>query len=350
MRFRRVTFQPILVVGAGFSGATVARILAEAGHPVTVIEQRSHVAGNAHDYTNHRGIRVHSYGPHIFHTSNTDVVDFLSRFTEWLPYRHKVRALLADGREVVLPPNRETAEILGADRIVDTLYRPYTRKMWGVEIEALDPHILNRVLIRDDMNEDYFPNDSFQAMPRDGYTALIHRMLDHPNITLHLDTPLTAALQEGRDHVFNSMPIDAYFDFRLGALPYRSIRFTTVDLPQPSVNSVPTLNFTHDGAHTRVTEWKKYPGHGENPHWTTLTFEEPCDYQDNNYERYYPVKDIGGQNRALYDRYAAMVPPDMTFIGRCGLYVYLDMHQAVSSAAAAARRFLAQREGTIAAE
>jgi UDP-galactopyranose mutase len=338
-----MTKKEILIVGAGFSGATVARLLADTGHKVLMIDRRDHVAGNAHDYINTLGIRVHSYGPHIFHTSNSDVVNFLSRFTDWTEYRHKVRARLADGREVVMPPNRETAEIIGKEHIIETLFRPYTRKMWGVEIDELDPSILQRVLVRDDLNDAYFPNDSFQAMPKDGYTALIEAMLDHPSITIQLKTEFTNDLENRFLHVFNSMPIDEYFDFHLGELPYRSIRFHTVDLPHPSLNSVPTVNFTHDGPHTRVTEWKKFPGHGVNPHWTTLTFEEPCDYRDNFRERFYPVKDIGGDNRALYKHYASMSPDHMTFIGRCGLYVYLDMHQAVSSALAIGRRFLGEK-------
>lgn len=330
----------ILVVGAGFSGATVARTLADAGYKIVVIDQRQHVAGNAHDFVNTLGIRVHSYGPHIFHTSSAAVVDFLSRFTDWIDYTHKVRARLADGREVVMPPNRETAEIVGEKKIVDVLFRPYTRKMWGVDIEDLDPSILRRVVVRDDLNDSYFPNDSFQAMPKHGYTALIDAMLDHPNILVQLQTGFTKDLEGQFSHVFNSMPIDEYFDFHLGELPYRSIRFHTLDLPHPGLHSVPTINFTHDGPHTRVTEWKKFPGHGDNTHWTTLTFEEPCDYRDNFRERFYPVKDLKGDNRALYERYASITPDQMTFIGRCGLYVYLDMHQAVSSARAIGRRFI----------
>ena len=242
-----------------------------------------------------------------------------------------------------MPPNRETAKIVGKEHIVETLFRPYTRKMWGVEIDELDSSILQRVLVRDDLTDAYFPNDSFQAMPKDGYTALIEAMLDHPSITVQLKTEFTNDQENRFLHVFNSMPIDEYFDFHLGELPYRSIRFHTVDLPHPGLNSVPTVNFTHDGPHTRVTEWKKFPGHGSNPHWTTLTFEEPCDYRDNFRERFYPVKDIGGDNRALYKRYASMSPDHMTFIGRCGLYVYLDMHQAVSSALAIGRRFLGDK-------
>ena len=331
----------ILIVGAGFSGSTVARILAEAGHRVLVIDRRPHPGGNAHDYTNHLGIRVHSYGPHIFHTSDQDVVAFLSRFTRWLPYRHRVRVLLADGRHVVMPPNRETARILGSERIIDTLYRPYSRKMWGMELEELDPGILRRVVAREDDNEDYFPADSFQALPADGYTALIDRMLDHPCIEVELGREFSRKMEPHFTHIFNSMPIDEYFGQCHGDLPYRSIRFQTHDLPCPRINPVATVNYSHAGPCTRVTEWKAFPGHGDHPTATTVTFETPCDYRDNGFERYYPVKDRSGQNRALYRRYAAMVPRGMTFIGRCGLYVYLDMHQAVASARAVALRHLA---------
>ena len=330
----------ILVVGAGLSGSTIARVLADGGFSVAVIDKRDHIAGNAYDFTSPEGIRIHKYGPHIFHTSNRRVVDFLSRFTTWLPYRHKVRALLEDGREVVIPPNLGTRDILGEDKIVDTLFRPYTRKMWGLELEDLDPGIIARVKIREDHSELYFPDDAYQFMPAEGYTKMVANMLDHPRIEVHLATKFEREMEADFDHVFNSMPIDEYFDFEFGELPYRSIRFHTITLPMPSVNSLPTINFTHDGPYTRVTEWKKYPGHGDSPYQTVLTFEEPCDYRDNGQERYYPVKDLAGTNRAIYDRYKQCVPDDMTFIGRCGLYVYLDMHQAVSSAEAAARRYL----------
>lgn len=332
--------QNILIVGAGLSGVTVARHLAEADYNVTVIDIRDHIAGNAFDYTSPEGIRIHRYGPHIFHTSNKAVFDWLSRFTEWLPYRHRVRALLADGREVVMPPNLETRDMVGEENLIDVLFRPYTRKMWGCEIEELDPSILSRVPVRDDLSDAYFPNDEFQFMPKDGYTALVERILDHPNITVQLSKPFEKSMENDFDHVFNSMPIDEYFEFSKGELPYRSIRFTTLTLPYPSINSVATVNFTHDGPHTRVTEWKKFPGHGDNLTQTVLTFEEPCDYRDNNHERYYPVKDRSGKNREIYEAYKALVPENVTFIGRCGMYVYLDMHQAISSAMAIARRHL----------
>jgi UDP-galactopyranose mutase len=330
----------ILVVGAGLSGATIARELAATGqYKVWVIDKRCHVAGNAYDYTNDYGIRVHEYGPHLFHTNNKAVFDYLSRFTEWVEYKHKVKAQLDDGRYVTLPVNKETKEIVGEENVLNIFFRPYTKKMWGVELDQLNPEIINRVPIRNDMNELYFPNDEYQFMPVNGYTKMVENMLDHPNIFVRLNTNYSKNLGEMFDHTFNSMPIDEYFDFMYGELPYRSIKFETVTLPNPNILPTVTVNFTHDGKHTRVTEWKKLPNHGDNRYYTTLTYEEPCDYRDNNRERFYPVKDGEGKNKELYEKYKLMTPSDMTFIGRCGLYAYLDLHQAVNSALAIVRKF-----------
>ena len=149
-------------------------------------------------------------------------------------------------------------------------------------------------------------------------------------------------MDTGYVHIFNSMAIDEYFDYCLGELPYRSIKFHTVTLPSPKVFPVAVVNFTHTAPFTRITEWKNLPNHGNNPCFTTLTYEEPCNYKDNYFERYYPVKDVGGTNRQLYLQYAELTPPNTTFIGRCGQYVYIDMHQAVASARATAKRFLSQ--------
>lgn len=333
----------ILVVGAGLSGSAVARSLADAGEVVDVIDRRAHVAGNAYDFVGEQGIRLHAYGPHLFHTSNREVVDFLSRFTDWLPYRHRVKAMLEDGRLVTLPVNAETARIVGPENIESTFYRPYTRKMWGVDPELLDQTVLARVRVRDDLNEDYFPDDAFQALPADGYTRMVERMLEHPGIRVRLSTPYASEMDARYDHVFNSMSIDEYFGFDLGMLPYRSIRFETHVLPVPRIFPVATVNFTHAEPYTRVTEWKNLPGHGDHPSHTVLTFETPCDFTENGFERHYPVKDRDRRNRELYRRYEARVPGQMTFIGRCGLYAYLDMHQAVSSALASARGFLGKR-------
>lgn len=332
----------VLIVGAGFSGAVIARELASAGHEVTIIDSRNHIAGNAYDYANEHGIKVHKYGPHIFHTSNARVFDYLSHFTEWTVYFHKVKAILSDGQYVTLPVNKKTAEIVGAENVIDTFIRPYTKKMWGKEIEELDPSILQRVPIRDDMNELYFPNDTIQVMPTHGYTKLIFNMLEHPNIKVKLDSPFKKSMMDEYDHVFNSQPIDEFFDYQFGELPYRSIKFHHVTLPSPKVLPEPCINFTHDGPYTRMTEWKNFPNHGVNNNFTTITYEEPCDYKENNMERYYPVKDLNGENRATYEKYAAIVPSNVTFIGRCGQYAYLDMHQAVSSALAISRKFLSK--------
>lgn len=333
----------ILVVGAGFSGATVARVLADAGRAVDVIDRRDHVAGNAHDFVGEYGIRIHAYGPHLFHTSNLEVVDFLSRFTGWLPYRHRVKAMLRDGRLVTLPVNAETAGIVGPENVEKIFYRPYTRKMWGVDPEMIDRDVLARVRVRDDLNEDYFPDDVFQALPYAGYTRLVERMLEHSSIRILLSTPYAPGMDARYDHVFNAMSIDEYFGFDLGVLPYRSIRFETLAIPVPRVFPVATVNFTHEERHTRVTEWKNLPGHGDHPSHSVLTFEAPCDFTENGFERHYPVRDRARANRELHRAYAARVPGHMTFIGRCGLYAYLDMHQAISSALALARAFLSGR-------
>jgi len=323
-----------LVVGAGFTGATIARELAEAGHKVIVIDKRDHVAGNAYDYMNSLDIRVHKYGPHLFHTKNEKVFTYLSRFCEWIEYRHKVKALLSDGRFVTLPVNAETQEIVGKENVIDIFYRPYTKKMWGMDIEELDPSILKRVPVRDDTNELYFPDDKYQALPAGGYTALISNMLDHDNIAVHLDTEFDKSMKSGMDHTFNAMPIDTYYEYAYGPLPYRSIRFHNKIIPMNRALPTATVNFTNDGPFTRVTEWRLLPGHGSNEISTMLTFEEPCHYTNNNYERYYPVKDVDGSNRAKYNQYKALADKeeDITFVGRCGQYVYIDMDQAVNSA------------------
>lgn len=329
----------ILVVGAGFAGATVARELALAGHFVRVIDKREHIAGNAYDFENSHGIRIHQYGPHIFHTSNSEIVAWLSQFTEWLPYKHRVKAMLHDGRLVTLPVNRVTASVVGQDKIVETFIRPYTEKMWGFKLEDLDPEILSRVAIRDDENELYFPDDQFQAMPKYGYTQLIANILDHPLITVELNKSFSREDELGYDHVFNSMPIDEYFEFEYGPLPYRSIKFHHVELPMPKIFPVAVVNFTHVEPYTRVTEWKNFPGNKDTA-YTVLTYEQPCSYLENDMERYYPVKDMNGSNRHLFKRYESLTASNMTFIGRCGLYAYLDMHQAVSTSLAIARRYL----------
>jgi UDP-galactopyranose mutase len=336
----------ILVVGAGFSGAIISRELAEAGISITLIDERDHIGGNAYDYTNEYGIRVHKYGPHLFHTSNKKVFEYISKYTEWVEYKHKVKAQLENGDFVTLPVNKETKNIVGEENIIDIFFRPYTKKMWGKELEELNPEIINRIPIRNDTNEYYFPDDEFQYMPKDGYTKIFEKILDHPNIKVLLNTAFKKSFVDKYAHVFNSMPIDEFYEYRFGELPYRSIKFHNISIPSPKLLPVTTVNFTHNGPFTRITEWKNIPSHGKNSSMTTLTFEEPCDYKENNMQRYYPVKDLNGENRKIYKKYAQFNKENdskITFIGRCGLYVYIDMHQAISSAIATARNFLKER-------
>ena len=335
----------ILVIGAGLSGATIARQLAEGGCEVEIVDSRNHVAGNAFDEIHPEvDIRYHKYGPHLFHTNNMKVVEFLSRFTEWLPYEHRVKALTPDGDYVTFPPNRKVCERYTHDELINIFFAPYTKKMWGMDMSKMDPSVIARVPIKPDSDEDRYFSDKFQAVPKGGYTAMVENMLDHENITVYLESTVSPDFfntNSAYDHVFNSAPIDAWFEFKHGTLPYRSIKFKHSVVNMPKALPATTVNFTHDGPPTRITEWKKLPGHEITRTFSTLlTSEEPCDYLDNSCERYYPVKDVDGKNRKIYEEYVKEVPVNMTFIGRCGQYVYIDMHQAVNQGLQISEKFL----------
>lgn len=334
------------VIGAGFSGATVARQLAEAGYRVRVYDKRHHVAGNAYD-TEHSisGIRHHVYGPHLFHTKNKRVWEYVQKFSEWIPYKHRVKALLSDGTHVTLPVNRETAKIVGKDNIVETFYRPYSEKMWGMKLEDIDASILDRVKIRDDDNEYYFPDDPYQALPVNGYTDLVSSMLDHENITVILQTEYSRSSPTYTDFKFVTAPIDVWFDSIFGALPYRSIKFQTYTVETSGeLYPAPVINFTDTGKFTRFTVWNKLPGHAPRySRGSLVTYEEPCSYEENDYERYYPVKDPSGKNRDTYKKYlehAKIHEPDSIFLGRCGSYQYLDMDMAINQALQKTAKFI----------
>ena len=378
-----------LVVGAGFAGAVVARELAEAGWKVTVVEQRDHIAGNAYDYVNEHGIRVHKYGPHLWHGNSEKAQEWASQFTEWVPYKHYVKALLPNGKAVPLPINRETIEEVFREEILqrygvndwsvedflalkrvdinpeyvfnsrehvelsvgkelcELFFAPYTKKMWGMDLSELPVSVAARIPTKTDYDPYYFPKDIYQFLPKDGYTAMFERIFDHENITVKLSISRQELVEKGDvdyDVVFTSEPIDTYYNCDMGELPWRSIRCHVYSVPVPKVLPSPVLNFTHDGPHTRVTEWKQLPGHGDNPYWTTLTVEEPCDYKDNNYERYYPVKTSHkiDPNRELYKKYRERAQKDgIHFLGRAGKYVYIDMQPCVNSTLAQVGKFLA---------
>ncbi|HQT39659.1 MAG TPA: UDP-galactopyranose mutase [Acidocella sp.] len=375
------TGKPILIVGAGFAGAVHARTLAEAGYRVLVIDQRPHIGGNAHDYVDENGIRVHAYGPHLFHTKMPRVIEWVKRFGEFVPYTHKVRALLPSGIPVPLPINLDTvnevfgthyetagqvlahlksvalefpepvnaAEYLYANigqTLTDLFFRPYTKKMWAMDLEEMSAAVVKRIPLRTDRTDTYFADDDVQMMPRDGYTKIFETIFNHPNINLSLNTCFDKAMLPACEFCFNAMPIDEYFDFSLGELPYRSLKFHHRTAPGLPEQSWSITNFTDTGPLTRETAWHILPHHivRKTGHHT-LTREEPCDYRDNNKERYYPVKTADGRYNKLYDQYKAMAEfeTNIAFIGRCGTYQYLDMDQVINQSLTHVEAWLTRR-------
>jgi UDP-galactopyranose mutase len=373
--------QRILVVGAGFAGATYARELAECGHLVDVIDRRDHIGGNAFDETLANGIRVHRYGPHLLHTNNERVINWLTRFGEFVYYKHRVTALLPDSRTLVpLPINRRTvnavfglelrdegevraflarqaakcerprnaAEYLASrigTELTDLFFRPYTKKMWALDLEDMDAAVVKRIPLRFDDEDHYFPEDRFQMMPRNGYTAIVEQILDHPGIRVVVSTPFEKTMLADYGFCFNSMPIDEYFDAAYGALPYRSIRFRHREEPfEAGIGETSVVNFTDASPYTRQTDWSRIPCHvQQHTGMKTVTREEPCDYADNNLERYYPVKTSDGRYQAVYEKYKKLASrePRLRFIGRCGTYQYLDMDQVINQSLLGVRAWLA---------
>jgi UDP-galactopyranose mutase len=370
----------LLVVGAGFAGAVYARELAISGHEVDVIEKRDHIAGNCFDYVHDCGVRVHRYGPHLFHTSNDRVVAWLSQFTGWLPYEHRVVALLDNDRKVPLPVNLDTinavfgtqlnapedvmsylaslalprSPVISAEdhlystigkKLTDLFFRPYTKKMWQMDLSEIDAAVVRRLQIRTDRDPRYFLTDTFQAMPAEGYTKAFERIFDHDRISVSLSTSFSKDKLAGYDACFNSMPIDEFYEFDLGELPYRSIRFHLSEHIAADAEEDATINYTHAYPYSRETWWHVLPGHHvrETSH-VLRTIEEPCCYRDNNFERYYPVMDRDHMHESLYERYAARAAGDdhMFFIGRCGTYKYLDMHQVINQSLAHVSKWMAR--------
>jgi UDP-galactopyranose mutase len=352
-----------LIVGAGFAGAVlVERLAAEAGHRVLVVDRRPHVGGNTYDEYDAAGVLVHRYGPHIFHTNCAAVCEYLSRFTAWRPYEHRVLADV-DGLLVPMPINRHTVgRLLGRDMssadaaayfaevaesngrcrtaedvvvgqvgpmLYGRLYQTCTRKQWGLDPSALDARVTRRLPMRTDDDDRSF-TDRFQAMPANGYTRLFERMLARPNIGLALDTDFRALpAPVTYDQLVYSGPIDEFFEHRHGALPYRSLDFrpATLDVPRhlpAAVVNHPTA--TH--AYTRVTEFTQITGQVHDR--TTLAYEYPTDVRD----PYYPV--LHDDSRATLERYrlAAAQTPSVHFTGRLGTFPYYNMDEVVAQSLA----------------
>jgi UDP-galactopyranose mutase len=357
----------VRVVGMGFAGITSARALADAGLTVHLIDKRGHVGGNAFDELDAAGVLIHRYGAHVFHTNSDRVVAFLSRFTDWRPYEHRVLASVPAGL-LPFPINRTTLErVYGLDldeagasallqrlrvarqviatsedavlaaigpELCDLFYRGYTRKQWGLDLSQLSASVAARIPVRTNGDDRYF-TDRHQCMPAAGYTAMFERMLDHPRISWETGVAHAGGMHGGERHLVYTGPIDAYFDFRYGRLPYRSLVFQHEHRPQVALHQpVASINYPGAEPYTRITEFKHLTGQRHSG--TSIAIEYP---QDDG-EPYYPVP--RAENEALYQRYKALAAacPDVTLVGRLAQYRYYNMDQVVGAALTAAERII----------
>lgn len=363
-----------LIVGAGFAGSVLAeRIATVRGETVLVIDQRAHIAGNAYDHLDDAGILIHRYGPHIFHTNSQAVVDYLSRFTAWRPYEHRVLAQV-DGHLVPIPINLDTVNRLyglaldeagmeaflaarrepiddirtSEDVVVSTVgrelyekfFRGYTRKQWGLDPSQLSRQVTARIPTRTNRDGRYF-TDTFQKMPRDGYTAMFANMLDHPNIRVELGTSWNPARDRARARrIIFTGPIDAYFNHCFGRLPYRSLRFVHKTRDVEWAQPVAVVNYPQTEDFTRITEYKHLTGQIHPK--TSLSYEYPSAEGD----PYYPIP--RPENQDLYRRYRDLATTEdgVWFVGRLGSYQYLNMDQVVGQALATFDRINAVRAPT----
>jgi UDP-galactopyranose mutase len=357
-----------LIVGAGFSGSTCARQLAEAGHTVRVVDRRTHIGGNAYDERDAHGVLVHPYGPHIFHTNAKRVMAFLSRFTDWRFYEHRVLASV-DGQLLPIPINRSTVNRLygldldeagvagflerarepreplrtsedvvlnsvGRD-LCEKFFRGYTRKQWGLDLSELSAGVAARIPTRTNDDDRYF-TDTYQFMPAQGYTAMFERLLDHPGISVQLGTAFDPQHDRaGARHLIYTGPIDAFYGHRFGRLPYRSLRFEHEHLPEVArFQDVGTVNYPQDRDYTRITEFRHLTG--ETGPGTSIVREYPQAEGD----PYYPVP--RPESDALYQRYRELADQEtgVSFVGRLAQYRYYNMDQAVAAALTLCDRLL----------
>ncbi len=357
-----------VVVGIGFTGATFAERMASAGKRVLVIDRRSHVGGNAFDEANEYGILVHRYGPHIFHTNSAAVFAYLSNFTEWRPYEHRVLGLI-EGKLVPIPFNLDSLWALfseskaarieqaliaeyGLGRRVPILklrqsdipeicdfasyvyrnvFEGYTIKQWQLRPEELSPSVTARVPVSIDRDDRYF-QDTYQAMPLHGYTAMFRRMLDHPNIDVILNCDWKDTYRKfSAERIFFTGAIDEFLGFRFGPLPYRSLRFEEHTLEKVQHQPVGTVNYPNNYDYTRITEQKIITG--QRALATTLITEYPLPHEPGKTIAYYPIP--RDQNQSLYAQYADLAKahfPNVIFAGRLADYQYYNMDQACARA------------------
>jgi UDP-galactopyranose mutase len=364
-----------LVVGAGFAGSVCAERLADAGFEVLVVDQRSHIGGNAYDEEDASGVLIHRYGPHIFHTNGERIFEYLSQFTSWRPYEHRVRSWV-EGKLYPFPINRDTLNQLyglnldeaGAadfferrrevrepvrtseDVVLNTVGRDlyekfflnYTVKQWGLHPSQLKAGVAARIPVRTNSDDRYF-TDKFQAMPRDGYTRMFAAMLDHPRIRVELET----RFEQVRDrvkarHVIFTGPIDAYFGYCYGKLPYRSLRFEHEHLPEVKRHQdTGTVNFPNNHAYTRITEFKHLTSQQHSG--TSIVREYPTSEGD----PYYPIPSEA--NEALFKKYQELAKDEknVSFVGRLAEYRYYNMDQVVGAALTASKALISARSDAI---
>ncbi|HEV2911749.1 MAG TPA: UDP-galactopyranose mutase [Pyrinomonadaceae bacterium] len=349
-----------LIVGAGFAGSVLAERLANgANKRVLICDKRPHIGGNAYDHYNDDGILVHKYGPHIFHTNSREVFEYLSRFTEWRSYQHRVLAHV-DGQHVPIPINLDTINKLyglnltsfqveeffksvaepvekirtSEDVVVskvgrelyEKFFRNYTRKQWGLDPSELDASVTSRVPTRTNRDDRYF-TDSYQAMPKHGYTRMFERMLDHENIKIMLNCDYREIEREipYREMIYTG-PVDSYFQYRYGKLPYRSLEFKHETHDVPTFQPAPVVNYPNEHLYTRITEFKYLTGQEHAK--TSIVYEFPQAEGD----PYYPVPRT--ENAEIYAKYKALADatPGVHFVGRLATYKYYNMDQIVAQA------------------
>jgi len=358
-----------LVVGAGFSGAVMAeRIATRIGQRVLVIDQRNHIAGNAHDHPDDSGVMVHAYGPHIFHTNSQRVWDYLSGFTDWRPYEHRVRAVI-DGKQIPVPFNLTSLQMLYskrdarrlekvlrqrygagahvpilkmreetdpqltelAERIYEQIFLGYTIKQWGLRPEELAASVTARIPIRISRDDRYF-QDRYQSMPLEGYTAMFQRLLSHRNIRVILGLNWRELPKSVRyRRIIFTGPIDEFFHYMHGPLPYRSLRFEFEHAAADFAQDVAQLNFPSSHAYTRITEFKHLTG--QKIAGTTLAREFPQPHVPGRNEPFYPIP--REQNRSIFEKYrneASKLAGQVIFTGRLADYQYYNMDQVVARA------------------
>jgi UDP-galactopyranose mutase len=370
---RRVDMFDYLIVGAGFAGSVLAeRLAAGSDKKVLLCDRRPHIGGNAYDHYNEAGILVHKYGPHIFHTNSREVFEYLSRFTEWRSYQHRVRASV-DGQIVPIPINLDTINRLyglsltsfeveeffkkvaepvecvrtSEDVVVskvgrelyEKFFRNYTRKQWGLDPSELDASVTARVPTRTNRDDRYF-TDTYQAMPLHGFTRMFENMLDHPNIKILLNCDYREIETDipFREMIYTG-PVDTYFDYCYGKLPYRSLEFKHETHNISVYQTAPVVNYPNEQLYTRVTEFKYLTGQEHAK--TSIVYEFPKAQGD----AYYPVP--RKENAELYAKYKALADqtPRVHFVGRLATYKYYNMDQIVAQALTAYGKMAGMKRG-----